>query len=78
MVTKPRKAKPDRCQPLRDAIAENAKEMASIGKSLADPKIPDSTKRRLEALLKRLEALDRRLQRDLQTCEAIPVNPLRK
>ena len=72
MVKKRRKAKSDRCQPIRDAIEQNDKMIASIKEELDDPDIPTGTRRGLEALLRRLEALGNRLDQDLAHCEAIP------
>ena len=68
----------DRCRPLRDQLKQVGQEISNVEKSLDDPKIPESTKQRLRALLIRLKGLERRLQRELKRCEAIPVNPLRK
>ncbi len=76
MGTTPRKAgKPkakrarDRCQPLRDLLAINQRQIDDVEKALADPDIPEGIKRGLRALLARLQAFRRRLEAALRKCE---------
>lgn len=59
----------DKCQPLRDLLDLNQRQIDDVEKALADPDIPEGIKRGLRALLARLQAFRRRLDAALSKCE---------
>lgn len=73
-----RKARSDRCGPLREQIQRVDKEIDEIRNDLSDSDIPKDTAKKLRALLRQLEQLRARLMRELDKCEALPDSPLRK
>jgi hypothetical protein len=70
MIKTPRKPAPDRCKPQRDALEQLLAKIDDTASELGDPDLSPAERRRLEALLGRLNSRLPQVRRALRLCEA--------